>query len=116
MRLIFCMTLCGAMISASSVMARPAEKEKSGKRDLVTLYLLSVAAERCGFAMTARQADAIDRAARSLAESLKFGTRQANAMYSAADIAFEKQGPAACDRNGSFAKEFRETLHKMTGP
>lgn len=116
MKLVRCITLCAAMIAASSVIASPSEKGNKSKEDLVTLYLLSVAAERCGFAMTARQADAIDRAAKSLTESLKLGTRQANALYSEADIAFEKQGPAACDRNGSFAKGFRETLQKMTGP
>lgn len=116
MKLVRCITLGVAMVAASSVIASPAETGKMGKDDLVMLYLLSVAADRCGFAMSARQSDAIDRAARSLAESLKLGTSQTNALYSEADIAFEKQGPTACDRNGSFAKTFRETLQKMTGP
>lgn len=116
MKVVHCVALCAAVITASSVVAAPAQTNKAGKDDLVKLYLLSVAADRCGFAMTARQADMIDRTAKSLAESLKLGSRGADALYSEADIEFEKQGPKACDRNGSFAKGFQETLHRITGP
>jgi hypothetical protein len=47
---------------------------------------------------------------------LKLRTRENNAIYSAADVAFERRGAAACDRNGSFAKDFRQTLERLTGP
>jgi hypothetical protein len=36
-------------------------------------------------------------------------------LYSDADVAFEKEGPKACDRNGSFAKMYKEMLQKLTG-
>ncbi|GEM_PF-1590864 len=116
MKVVRCIALCAAIAAAPSAIAAPVEPGKGGKDDLVALYLLSVAADRCGFPMTAKQADAVDRAAGALTESLKLGGSQANALYSEADIEFEKQGPKVCDRNGSFAKTFKETLQKMTGP
>ncbi|MEX0840767.1 MAG: hypothetical protein WD039_00565 [Xanthobacteraceae bacterium] len=116
MKFVRCIMVCAAVAAASPAAATPEETRKWGKDDLITLYLLSVAADRCAFPMTARQADAIDQAARSLAKSLKLGTRQTNALYSQADIEFERQGPDACNRNGDFARTFKETLQKMTGP
>jgi hypothetical protein len=77
---------------------------------------MSVAADRCGFPMTARQADSVDRAVKTLADRLRLREDQIDALYSDADVAFEKQGPKACDRTGSFAKLYKETLQKLTGP
>ena len=117
MKFFRCITLCAAAVAAtSSAIAASAKTGDGTKDDLLKLYLLSVAADRCGFAMTARQADAIDGAAKSIAERLKLPTSQVNALYSEADIELEKQGPTASVRNGSFAKTFQETLQKMTGP
>ena len=114
MKVVRCLVLYAAMIattaSASQVESKPAKDE------LVTLYLLSVAADRCGFPMTARQADMIDRETKALVEKLKLRSRENNALYSEADIQFEKQGPKACDRNGGFAKGFKDTLQRLTGP
>lgn len=101
--------------TAVAATASPAES-KPDKDELLTLYLLTVAAERCGFPLTARQADRIDRETKSLAEKLKLRPRENDAVYSEADITFERQGPAACDRSGSFAKGFRKTLQRLTGP
>jgi hypothetical protein len=116
MKFVHCLALSAALLAAAGATAAPADTDKERKDNLVTLYLLSVAADRCGFAMTTRQADAIDRTAKSLVETLKLRTNQATAFYSEADIEFEKQGPKACDRNGSFAKTFKETLQKLVGP
>ena len=115
MKLVRCLVVFAAVSAASAAAASPAES-KAGKDDLVTLYLLSVAADRCGFAMTTRQADAIERETKVLAEKLKLRSRENDALYSEADIKFEQQGSKACDRSGDFAKDFRENLHRMTGP
>lgn len=96
--------------------AAAAPPEKADKGGLLTLYLLSVAADRCGFPMSARQADAIDREAKALVEKMKIGPRENDAIYSEADLTFERQGPKACDRNSEFAKGFRQTLQRVTGP
>jgi hypothetical protein len=107
--------LFAAAVLASAAGASPADS-KPGRDDLVTLYLLSVAADRCGFPLTARQADALDRETRALAEKLKLRPRENDALYSEADVTFERQGRAACDRSGQFAKGFRQTLQRMIGP
>ena len=107
--------VCVAVIAAASA-ATAAPREKSDKDGLLTLYLLSVAADRCGFPMTGRQADAIDREAKALVEKMKIGARENDEIYSEADMAFERQGSKACDRNGDFAKGFRQTLQRVTGP
>jgi hypothetical protein len=110
------LVILAALAASSTAAASPAEK-KSGKDELLTLYLLSVAAERCGFPMSAKQADIIEREAKALVEKLKLRTRENDAIYSAADVAFERRGAAvACDRNGSFAKDFRQTLQRLSGP
>lgn len=115
MKLVRSVVFAAAVAATSAAAASPAES-KAGKDDLVTLYLLSVAADRCGFALTSRQADAIERETRALAEKLKLRQRDNDALYSEADMTFERQGRAACDRNGAFAKGFRQTLQRMIGP
>jgi hypothetical protein len=115
MKLVRSLALVAAVAATSAATASPAEN-KAGKDELLTLYLLSVAADRCGFPMTAKQADAIDREAKTLVEKLKLRPRENDAVYSEADVTFERQGPAACDRNGNFAKGFQQTLQRVTGP
>lgn len=109
------LVLVAAGMAASASPALSTENQ-AGRDDLVTLYLLSVAADRCGFAMTARQADKIEREAQALAGRLKLRPRENDAVYSEADVKFEQQGPKACDRNGAFAQGFRQTLQRLTGP
>lgn len=111
-----CLVLCAAVSAASAAAAASPTENKAGKDEVVALYLLSVAADRCGFPMSARQADTIDRETKALTEKLKLRSREADALYSEADVKFERQGPKACDRNGNFAKGFRQTLQRLTGP
>jgi hypothetical protein len=112
--------VCGivacVVLAASNAGAAPAETDKERKDNLLTLYMISLAADRCGFPMTSRQADTVDRTVKSLAADLKLTERQTDAVYSDADVALEKQGPKACDRDGNFAKLYKETLQKLTGP
>ncbi len=114
MKFVRSLVVVAALSTASSAFASPAGK--GGKDELLTLYLLSVAADRCGFPMTNKQTDAIEQETKTLVEKLKLGSNENDAVYSEADIAFEKQGAAACDRNGNFAKGFRQTLQSLTGP
>lgn len=117
MKLVRCLVLVAVMAAAAAPVAAAAPTENKGDKDeLLALYLLSVAADRCGFPMTGKQADAIDREAKTLVEKLKLAARENDAVYSEADVTFERQGPAACDRNGDFAKGFRQTLQRVTGP
>lgn len=111
MHVLRCLLLSMAM--AGPALAGPPEGSKD---DLLTLYLLSISADRCGFAMTAKQADLIERESRDMAERLKLKARETDAIFSEADMQFEKQGPKVCDRDGRFAKGFRETLQRLTGP
>lgn len=113
MKSVCCLVVIAAALVSTS--AAPAQN-KGDKDELLTLYLLSVAADRCGFPMTAKQADAIDRETKALVEKMRLGPRENDAVYSEADATFERQGAAACDRNGSFAKGFRRTLQRVTGP
>jgi hypothetical protein len=116
MKFVAGVAVCAALATLAGAVAAPADTEKERKEYLLTLYLISLAADRCGFPMTRRQSDALDRATEALAESLKLRDWQTDAIFSEADIAFEKQGPKACDRNGGFARIYKETLQKLTGP
>lgn len=57
----------------------------------------------------------IDYEAKAMVWKLKLGSVEDNAI-SEADVAFERQRPAACDRDGGFANGFRQTLQRWTGP
>jgi len=114
MKLVRCLAMFAGLVLSGAV-AAPAVTDKQGKEELVNLYLISFAADRCGFPMTTRQADAVDRESKALAKRMNLSEDQADLLYSDADVAFEKQGPKACDRNGSFAKMYKETLQKLTG-
>lgn len=113
MKRVLSLVIAASIAAATGASAGP---EKSDKDELLTLYLLTVAADRCAFAMSAKQADAIDREAKILVEKMKLGARENDAIYSEADVAFEKQGPSACDRNGKFAKGFQLNLKRVTSP
>lgn len=113
MKLVRVLAFAAVMGAVPAVAGPPEKSEKDG---LLTLYLLSVAADRCGFPMTSRQADAIDREAQALVEKMKIGAQENDAIYSEADATFERQGPKACDRDSNFAKGFRQTLQRVTGP
>ena len=115
MKIVPSLLVIAILAASSATVASPAEN-KTGKDELLTLYLLSVAADRCGFPMSAKQADVIDREVKALVEKLKLRARENNAIYSKADVAFERQGPGACDRNGAFAHRFRQMLQSLTGP
>ncbi|MEA2991298.1 MAG: hypothetical protein QOD40_218, partial [Alphaproteobacteria bacterium] len=54
MRFVRSILVCAALASLLGMAAARAETDKERKEDLVTLYLMSVAAERCGFPMTAK--------------------------------------------------------------
>src|SRR5689334_18265935 len=112
MKLVRALAFFTALAAASAATGAP--PDKGDKDGLLTLYLLSVAADRCGFPMSGRQADAIDREAKALIEKMKLGDRENDAIYSEADITFERQGSKACDRNSAFAKGFRQTLQRVT--
>jgi hypothetical protein len=116
MKVVRRVVLCITLAASSPALASSMQAGNDSKDDLLTLYLLSIAADRCGFAMTAKQTDTIERMTQVLAERLKLKDRDTDAIYSEADVKFEQQGARACDRNGSFAKGFSETLHQLTGP
>jgi len=113
MQFVRCLLVAATTIAASAAAASPLEK--AAKQDLVTLYLLSIAADRCGFPMSAKQANSLERATKALVERLKLRPRENDALYSEADVKFERQGPKACDRDGKFAKGFGQTLQQLTG-
>jgi hypothetical protein len=105
--------LCAALVPATANAA--SSLDEAAKNDLVNLYVMSIAADRCGFAMTTRQADTLERATQMLAHRLKLRPRQNDALYSEADVRFEQYGHEACDRSSDFAKGFRQTLKTLTG-
>jgi hypothetical protein len=115
MKLVRHIVLCAGLTVLSSAVAAPTVADKQGRENIVNLYLISFAADRCGFPMTAKQADAVDREVKALAQRMNLSEDQTDGLYSDADVAFEKQGPKVCDRDGSFAKMYKDTLQKLTG-
>jgi hypothetical protein len=91
-----------------------AEVDKKHRDELMNLYLISVGADRCGFAMSAREADAVEKNTNDLVKTMRLGEKEADEVYSEADLAFQKKMPKACERDGDFARFYRDTLHKVS--
>jgi hypothetical protein len=65
-----------------------AEVDKKHRDELMNLYLISVGADRCGFAMSAKEADAVEKNTNDLVKTMRLGEKEADEVYSEADLAF----------------------------
>lgn len=109
--------LCGALGTLLLAGGNPVSAETQDKvrrESLAAVYFLSIAADRCGFSFSRREADAIDRASTRLEKELELSSDDADALYSQVDRRFEKLGEKACEAGGETEQAFRETLRKLT--
>lgn len=94
--------------------ATGAETDSNNRREsLAAVYFLSIAADRCGFSFSRREADAIDRTSARLEKELGLSSDDADALYAKVDQRFEKLGEKACATGGETEQAFRDTLHKL---
>lgn len=86
------------------------------RRDLMTLYFASIAADRCDFPLSEVEADRIIQAASALQKKLGLKDEAADLVYEEVELAFEKKLPDACKKDGEAAKSYEQVLQKIRKP
>ncbi len=100
------------LLSALCASGSQAQPEQD-RRELMTLYFASMAADRCDFALTEEEADKLVRGANELQKKLKLTDEAADILYEEVETRFEKTLPDACKPEGEAAKTYAEVLARI---
>lgn len=83
------------------------------RRELMTLYFASIAADRCDFPLTEEEADKLVRGASDLQKKLKLSDTAADVLYEEVETRFEKTLPDACKPESEGAKSYAQVLERI---
>lgn len=86
------------------------------RRELMTLYFASIAADRCDFPLSETEADRIIQTATALQKKLGLKDEAADLLYEEVELAFEKKLPDACKKDGEAAKSYEQVIQKIRKP
>jgi hypothetical protein len=105
-----------AIFSFLSVLASVAAQSESELRDrLVTIYMVTVSPELCGFALSESQAAAIGKMSDDLEDQLNISEEDAQKLYDQIENQMtEQKASGLCDPKGSWAKKFKESVAAFT--
>lgn len=103
--------LCAAALASMALAGSPAIGADGRRAELALLFRIAIAADRCGFDMSIREADAVELAADRLAADLARG--EADAIYARVESGFDAHKAATCNPAGDFARTYRETLGRL---
>lgn len=99
-----------ALLAVPGMALGQAEQDR---RDLMTLYFASIAADRCDFPLTEEEADKLIRAANDLQKKLNLKDEAADVLYEEVETRFEKTLPDACKKDSEGAKTYAEVLARI---
>ncbi|MGE0340908.1 MAG: hypothetical protein AB7O79_13655 [Xanthobacteraceae bacterium] len=97
------------LVSGLSASAQP----EQDRRELMTLYFASIAADRCDFPLTEEEADKLVRGASDLQKKLKLSDQAADVLYEEVEMRFEKTLPDACKPESEGAKSYAQVLERI---
>lgn len=83
------------------------------RRDLMTLYFASIAADRCDFPLREDEADRLIRTASELQKKLGLKDEAADILYEEVETRFEKTLPDACKKDGEAAKTYEQVMERI---
>jgi hypothetical protein len=104
-----CLVGLSALLAVGPVHAQ-ADQDR---RDLMTLYFASIAADRCDFPLTETEADKLIQSAKALQEKLGLKEEAADVLYEEVEIVFEKKLPDACKKDGEAFKSYQQVLEQI---
>ena len=98
-----------AFAGASAVHAQ-ADQDR---RELMTLYFASIAADRCDFPLSEAEADKLIQSAIALQKKLDLKDEAADVIYEEVELIFEKKLPDACKKDGEAFKSYEQVLQQI---
>jgi hypothetical protein len=101
-----------ATFSLLSVLTSVGAQSQSELRDrLVTIYMITVSPELCGFPLSESQAAAIGKLSDDLEDQLNIAEEDAQKLYDQIeDQMTQQKASGLCDPKGSWAKKFKESV------
>lgn len=99
-----------AVLSAFSSANGQADQDR---RELMTLYFASIAADRCDFPLSETEADKLIQSALALQKKLDLKEEAADLLYEEVELAFEKKLPDACKKDGEAYKSYEQVLQQV---
>jgi hypothetical protein len=95
-----------SMLAVSAVNAQPDQD----RRELMTLYFASIAADRCDFPLSEAEADKLIQTATALQKKLGLKDEAADILYEEVESTFEKRLPDACKKDGEAFKSYEQVM------
>jgi hypothetical protein len=83
------------------------------RRELMTLYFASIAADRCDFPLTEAEADKLIQSAKKLQDKLGLKEEAADVLYEEVELVFEKKLPDACKKDGEAFKSYQQVIEQI---
>jgi hypothetical protein len=105
-------SLATAFVLLVPILSAKAQPEQD-RRELMTFYFASIAADRCDFPLTEDEADKIVRGASDLQKKLKLSDNAADVLYEEVETRFEKTLPDACKPESEGAKFYAQVLERI---
>ncbi len=102
--------LAMALFGLLAVSAAALGQVEEDRRELMALYFASIAADRCDFPLSEADADKLIQAANALQKKLGLKDEQADVLYEEVEVAFEKQLPDACKKDGEASKSYERVI------
>lgn len=106
---VFLATAFAILAAGVALKAQP----EQDRRELMTLYFASIAADRCDFPLSEEEADKLVRAASDLQKKLKLSDEAADVLYEEVETRFEKTLPDACKPESEGAKSYAQVLERI---
>jgi hypothetical protein len=95
-----------SMLAVLAVNAQPDQD----RRELMTLYFASIAADRCDFPLSEAEADKLIQTATALQKKLGLKDEAADILYEEVESTFEKRLPDACKKDGEAFKSYEQVM------
>jgi hypothetical protein len=99
-----------ALLAAAGAAGAQNDQER---RELMTLYFASIAADRCDFPLSEADADKLIQAANTLQKKLGLKDEAADILYEEVESNFEKTLPDACKKEGEAFKSYERVMAQI---
>lgn len=96
-----------------SIGATAQNPSEDDRRELMTLYFASIAADRCDFHLDEAEADRLIQAATVLQKKLGLKDDAADVLYEQVETNFEKTLPDACKKDGEAFKAYQQVIERI---
>jgi hypothetical protein len=91
-----------------------AQSETELRDRLITIYMITVSPDLCGFGLSENQAAAVGKLSDDLEDQLNISEEDAQKLYDQIENQMSQQKASGlCDPKGSWAQKFRDSVAKL---